>query len=230
MKIGIICAMEEEIKVLRQAIEQPVSWERGGALFVSGSIGRHEVIVVRCGIGKVLAAVTTVLLIHQYGVNMVINSGSAGGIGKGLAVGDIVISDKVAYYDVDVTGFGYQKGQLPGMPLYYEASSYLISEMTKAAEVTKLNVKKGLIVTGDSFIDDSQKIQQILADFPEALACEMEGAAIAQAAAQFNIPFLVLRAISDTADQQATQSFDEFILEAGKRSAEMVLSFVHKII
>ncbi|MHC5247602.1 5'-methylthioadenosine/adenosylhomocysteine nucleosidase [Enterococcus sp. LJL90] len=230
MKIGIICAMEEEIKVLRENIERPISWERGGALFISGSIGQHEVIVVRSGIGKVLAAVTTVLLIQQYGVNMVINSGSAGGIGQGLAVGDLVISDKVAYYDVDVTGFGYQKGQLPGMPLYYEASKYLIEEMTKAANATQLNVKTGLIVTGDSFIDDTAKIKQILADFPDALACEMEGAAIAQAAAQFKIPFLVLRAISDTADQAATQSFDEFILEAGKRSAEMVLKFVHTIV
>ncbi|WP_265455836.1 5'-methylthioadenosine/adenosylhomocysteine nucleosidase [Enterococcus sp. HY326] len=230
MKIGIICAMEEEIKVLRENIERPISWERGGALFISGSIGQHEVIVVRSGIGKVLAAVTTVLLIQQYGVNMVINSGSAGGIGQGLAVGDLVISDKVAYYDVDVTGFGYQKGQLPGMPLYYEASKYLIEEMTKAANATQLNVKTGLIVTGDSFIDDTAKIEQILADFPDALACEMEGAAIAQAAAQFKIPFLVLRAISDTADQAATQSFDEFILEAGKRSAEMVLKFVHTIV
>ncbi|MHC5372361.1 5'-methylthioadenosine/adenosylhomocysteine nucleosidase [Enterococcus sp. LJL120] len=230
MKIGIICAMEEEIKALRENIERPISWERGGALFISGSIGQHEVIVVRSGIGKVLAAVTTVLLIQQYGVNMVINSGSAGGIGQGLAVGDLVISDKVAYYDVDVTGFGYQKGQLPGMPLYYEASKYLIEEMTKAANATQLTVKTGLIVTGDSFIDDTAKIKQILADFPDALACEMEGAAIAQAAAQFKIPFLVLRAISDTADQAATQSFDEFILEAGKRSAEMVLKFVHTIV
>lgn len=230
MKIGIIGAMEEEIKILRSQIENPVSWERGGALFISGSIGRHEVIVVRSGIGKVLAAVTTVMLIQQYGVNMVINTGSAGGIGEGLAIGDLVISDKVAYFDVDVTGFGYKKGQLPGMPLYYEASTYLQAEMKEAAEMSSLNVKRGLIVTGDSFIDDPKKIQAILVDFPDALACEMEGAAIAQAAAQFNIPFLIVRAISDTADHSATQSFDDFIEEAGKRSAEMVLTFVKKLV
>ena len=82
-----------------------MSWERAGALFVSGSLGRHEVIVVRSGIGKVASAVTTTLLIHQYGVNMVINTGSAGGIGEGLKVGDLVIADKLAYFDVDVTGF-----------------------------------------------------------------------------------------------------------------------------
>jgi adenosylhomocysteine nucleosidase len=230
MKIGIIGAMDEEIKLLREALEAPLSWERGGALFISGTIGHHEVIVVRSGIGKVAASLTTSLLIQQYGVNMVINTGSAGGIGAGLAVGDLVISDKLAYFDVDVTGFGYDYGQLPGgMPLYYEASRYLISEMSRAAQATNHNVKTGLIVTGDSFINDGQKVQEILGHFPDALACEMEGAAIAQTAKQFNIPFLVVRAISDTADHAATVSFDEFILEAGKRSAEMVIDFVKKL-
>lgn len=230
MKIGIIGAMYEEIKILREALEAPLSWERAGALFISGSIGNHEVIVVRSGIGKVAASLTTSLLIQQYGVNMVINTGSAGGIGAGLAVGDLVISEKLAYFDVDVTGFGYTYGQLPGgMPLYFEASRYLIGEMTKAAEATNHNVKNGLIVTGDSFINDGRKVQEILRHFPDALACEMEGAAIAQTAKQFNIPFLVVRAISDTADHAATVSFDEFILEAGKRSAEMVLAFVKKL-
>lgn len=230
MKIGIIGAMDEEIKMLREALEAPLSWERAGALFISGSIGNHEVIVVRSGIGKVAASLTTSLLIQQYGVNMVINTGSAGGIGAGLAVGDLVISEKLAYFDVDVTGFGYTYGQLPGgMPLYFEASRYLISEMTKAAQATNHNVKNGLIVTGDRFINDGHKVQEILGHFPDALACEMEGAAIAQTAKQFNIPFLVVRAISDTADHAATVSFDEFILEAGKRSAEMVLAFVKKL-
>ncbi|GCF93241.1 5'-methylthioadenosine/S-adenosylhomocysteine nucleosidase [Enterococcus florum] len=227
MKIGIIGAMDQEIKMLREQLEAPLSWERAGALFISGSMGRHEVIVVRSGIGKVAASLTTSLLIQQYGVNMVINTGSAGGIGDGLHVGDVVISEKLAYFDVDATGFGYHPGQLPGgMPLYFEASRYLVDTMAKAAERTDQPIKKGLIVTGDSFIDDPEKIRSILTNFPEALACEMEGAAIAQTAQQFDIPFLVVRAISDTADHQATQSFDEFIDDAGKRSAEMVMEFV----
>lgn len=227
MKIGIIGAMEEEIKILREKIEHPISWERAEALFISGTLGSHEVIVVRSGIGKVAASVTTSLLIQQYGVNMVINTGSAGGIGKGLQVGDVVISEQLAYFDVDVTGFGYQPGQLPGgLPLYFQPSKYLVDTMVKAAEATALNARTGLIVTGDSFIDSPEKVAEILKNFPEALACEMEGAAIAQTARQFNIPFLVVRAMSDTADHQATQSFDEFIEEAGKRSAEMVINFI----
>lgn len=229
MKIGIIGAMEEEVRLLKERMEAPVSWGRAGAVFTSGSIGKHDVIVVRSGIGKVLSSITTTLLIHEYGVNMIINTGSAGGIGAGLAVGDIVLAEKVAYFDVDVTGFGYEPGQLPGMPLYYEASTYLLSEMEKAAQNTNQPVKRGLIVTGDTFVNDPKLVAQIHSNFPDALAVEMEGAAIGQTAAQFNVPFLVVRAMSDTADHSATESFDEFILTAGKRSAEMVIEFVQHI-
>lgn len=230
MKIGIIGAMDQEIKILKEQLSDIRSWERADALFLSGSMGQHEVIVVRSGIGKVLSSITTTVLIHQYGVNMIINTGSAGGIGKGLAVGDVVIADKLAYFDVDVTGFGYAVGQLPGMPLYYEASDYLKLEMKKAAERANLSVKYGLIVTGDSFVNATSKVEEILSAFPDALACEMEGAAIAQTAAQFNIPCLVVRAISDTADNEATQTFDEFIEIAGEKSAQMVIEFVKQLI
>ena len=222
--------MDQEVKILKEKMSAPISWERAGVLFVSGTLGKHDVIVVRSGIGKVAASVTTSLLIQQYGVNMVINTGSAGGIGEGLQVGDVVFSEKLAYFDVDVTGFGYEYGQLPaGMPLYFEASQYIIDEMKKAAQKTGQQVRSGLIVTGDSFVNSPEKIAEIKSHFPEALACEMEGAAIAQTARQFNIPFLIVRAISDTADHQATMSFDEFIDEAGKRSAEMVIEFLNTI-
>ncbi len=229
MKIGIIGAMEEEIKVLKEQMTEVKTWEQAGHLFLSGQYQRHELIVVRSGVGKVLSAVATTILIHQYQVNAVINTGSAGGIGQGLKVGDVVIATKTAYHDADVTGFGYEYGQLPGMPLYYEASRYLVEEAVKAAEKNGLNVKKGLIVTGDSFIDHQEKIKEILKHFPEALACEMEGAAVAQAATQFNIPYLVIRAMSDTADHEATESFDEFIIHAGKKSAEMVLTLISNL-
>ena len=230
MKIGIIGAMDQEVKILREQLTDTRSWERANSLFISGFLGHHEVIVVRSGIGKVLSAVTTTLLIHQYGVNMVINTGSAGGIGQSLSVGDVVIASKLAYFDVDVTNFGYEPGQLPGMPLYYDCSDYLISEMKKATEKTGLSARNGLIITGDSFVNDSKRVKKILSLFPKALACEMEGAAIAQAAMQFNIPFLVVRAISDTADKEATQTFDEFIDLAGEKSAQMVIEFVKHLV
>ena len=230
MKIGIIGAMAQEVKVLTESFKEIKKWEKAGATFYSGEMAGNEVIVVQSGIGKVLASLTASLLIQHYQVDLLINTGSAGGIGEGLSVGDVVIAEKLAYYDVDATGFGYSYGQLPGgMPLYYETNSKLVAQITVAAEKSNLSIKKGLIVTGDSFIDDQDKIQEILSHFPAALCCEMEGTAIAQTAYQFDVPVVVIRAMSDTADHAATQSFDEFIDEAGQRSAEMVLTFIRSI-
>ncbi|AYW47996.1 5'-methylthioadenosine/S-adenosylhomocysteine nucleosidase [Tetragenococcus osmophilus] len=230
MKIGIIGAMAQEVKVLTESLEEIKSWEKAGATFYSGNMAGNEVIVVQSGIGKVLASLTASLLIQQYQVDLLINTGSAGGIGPNLSVGDVVIANQLAYYDVDATGFGYAFGQLPGgMPLYYETDKKLVEQIAEAAQKEGLSNKKGLIVTGDSFIDDQDKIQEILTHFPEALCCEMEGAAIVQTAQQFNVPAVVIRAMSDTADHEATQSFDEFIDQAGKRSAEMVMTFIHSV-
>lgn len=227
MKIGIIGAMAQEVEILQAALTDKTTWEQAGAKFYQGIIDDQEVIVVESGIGKVLASITTSLLIQKYDVDVIINTGSAGGIGQGLAVGDVVLSDQVAYHDVDVTGFGYEYGQLPaGMPLYYEASQELIQAFEQAAKEAELNTKTGLIVTGDTFVNSSEKVQEILSHFPQALACEMEGAAIAQTARQFKVPFIIIRAMSDTAEEEATQSFDEFIIEAGRRSAEMVLAYI----
>lgn len=227
MKIGIIGAMAQEVEILQAALTDKRTWEQAGAKFYQGMIDDQEIIVVESGIGKVLASITTSLLIQKYDVDVIINTGSAGGIGKGLAVGDVVLSNQVAYHDVDVTGFGYEYGQLPaGMPLYYDASQELIQAFEQAAKVAGLNTKTGLIVTGDTFVNRSEKVQEILSHFPQALACEMEGAAIAQTARQFNVPFIIIRAMSDTAEEEATQSFDEFIIEAGRRSAEMVLAYI----
>lgn len=227
MKIGVIGAMSQEVETLKNHLINQTSWEKAGARFYQGTIGAHEVIVVQSGIGKVLASITTSLLIQQYEVALVINTGSAGGIGQGLSVGDVVIANQLAYHDVDATVFGYLYGQVPGgMPLYYEAEPKFAALMKQAAHETAHQVKEGLIVTGDSFIADQKKIVEILTHFPTALACEMEGAAIAQTAHQFDVPCLVVRAMSDTADHQANVSFDEFIELAGKRSAEMVLHFL----
>ena len=179
MKIGIIGAMDQEVKILKEKLTDTMSWERAGALFVSGSLGRHEVIVVRSGIGKVASAVTTTLLIHQYGVNMVINTGSAGGIGEGLKVGDLVIADKLAYFDVDVTGFGYAYGQLVVCLCILKQVNTCGWKLRKLLK-TGLAIRKGLIVTGDTFVDSAEKIAKIKKEFPEALACEMEGRQLAK--------------------------------------------------
>ena len=226
MRYGIICAMDEEIKELVANSDKREDKEIKGLLFYTGQIKGQDVVLVRCGIGKVQSAITTALLIVEFKVDCVINSGSAGGIGQGLHVGDVVLSTGAAYHDADGTAFGYEPGQLPGQPRIFTADEKLLKALKKAAEKTGLHVKEGLIVTGDQFVSSKEKIAQIKAIYPEALCCEMEGASIAQAAVQFKTPFVIVRAMSDTGDEEASQSFDEFIIDAGKRSAQMILALL----
>ena len=213
MKYGIICAMEEEIKELRANLTESTEKNLGGIDFYAGKINGHEVVLVRSGIGKVQAGITTALLIVEFGVNRIINSGSAGGIGTGLHVGDVVFSTGAGYHDADATVFGYKPGQLPQQPQIYPADQELLTALEQAAKNANLTVKKGLIVTGEEI-------------YPATLCCEMEGAAIAQVAHQFKIPFVIVRAMSDVGDEDAGQTFDEFIIDAGKRSAKMILELM----
>ncbi|WEG73142.1 5'-methylthioadenosine/adenosylhomocysteine nucleosidase [Vagococcus intermedius] len=229
MKIGIIGAMAEELRLLRQEMTEMTEWTEAGATFVSGKLAGKEVVAVQSGIGKVLAALTTTLLISHYKVDAVINTGSAGGIGEGLAIGDVVVSTRLAYFDADVTAFGYEMGQMAGMPLYYEADSKLVWQAKAAAEAKKLSVKTGLIVSGDTFVNSQDKIERIKSYFPDVLANEMEGAAIAHVAHQYKVPFVVVRAMSDVGDEEASVNFDDFILEAGRKSAEMVVALVSEM-
>lgn len=228
MKYGILCAMDEEIKALKKELVDAKQTEIAGTIFYEGKIGPNEVVLVQSGIGKVQAGMTTGLLIAKFGAEVVINSGSAGGIGNDLHVGDVVLSTLVAYHDVDVTAFGYLPGQLPQQPQKFVADEQLIVKVEQAAKENQQNVRLGLIVTGDQFVVSSLKIREIKDMYPEVLCCEMEGAAIAQVAFQFKIPFVVIRAMSDTGDEDANVSFDEFIIEAGKKSAQMILNLLAK--
>lgn len=226
MKYGIICAMEEEIKALRAQLTNANEENIANMIFYSGQINDHEVVLVRAGIGKVQAGVTTAFLIENFKVDAVINSGSAGGIGTGLAVGDLVLSTGAAYHDASATVFGYKPGQLPQQPQIFEADQELLQAVSEAASQAGLQVKPGLIVTGDQFVSSQAQIAAIKEIYPQALCCEMEGAAVAQVAYQFDKPFLIVRAMSDVGDEDADQSFDEFIIDAGKKSAQMILNLL----
>ena len=226
MKYGIICAMEEEIKALRAQLTNANEENIANMIFYSGQINDHEVVLVRAGIGKVQAGVTTAFLIENFKVDAVINSGSAGGIGAGLAVGDLVLSTGAAYHDASATVFGYKPGQLPQQPQIFEADQKLLQAVSEAASQAGLQVKPGLIVTGDQFVSSQAQIAAIKKIYPQALCCEMEGAAVAQVAYQFDKPFLIVRAMSDVGDEDAGQSFDEFIIDAGKKSAQMILNLL----
>ena len=229
MKIGIIAAMPEELKLLVEHLEMAKKHQRLGHVYHTGRIGHHEVVLVESGIGKVMSAMSVAVLVNDFKVTAVINTGSAGAVALGLEIGDVVVADRLVYHDVDVTAFGYDYGQMARQPLYYEASRYLVEEMKVVLEKTQQTSRVGLIATGDSFIAGQDKIDQIKAHFPDVLAVEMEGAAIAQAAHSLGLPFMVIRAMSDTASHDANITFDEFILEAGKRSAETLIQLLNNL-
>ena len=223
MRFGIICAMPEEIKELKAQLTNEEVKEIGGKQYYFGQIFGQSVVLVESGIGKVEAGITPEHLITECGADVVINSGSAGGIGQGLHVGDVVISTATAYHDVDATAFDYQYGQLPGKEPRFTASEKWGQALETAGEQTGLTIKRGLIVSGDQFIASQEAIADILKHFPDALSSEMEGAAVGQVATDHQVPYVVVRAMSDTGDEDAGVSFDDFIIDAGKRSAKMLL-------
>ena len=229
MKIGIIAAMPEELKLLVEHLEMAEKHQRLGNVYYTGRIGHHEVVLVESGIGKVMSAMSVAVLANDFEVTAVINTGSAGAVASGLEIGDVVVADRLVYHDVDVTAFGYDYGQMARQPLYYEASRYLVEEMKAVLEKAQQTSRVGLIATGDSFIAGQDKIDQIKEHFPDVLAVEMEGAAIAQAAHSLGLPFMVIRAMSDTASHDANITFDEFILEVGKRSAETLIQLLNNL-
>ena len=226
MKIGIIAAMPEELIHLIQNLDKPQEVQVMGNSYYTGTIGKTEVVLVQSGIGKVMSAMSVAVLADHFQVEAIINTGSAGALAEGIAVGDVVIADKLVYHDVDVTAFGYAYGQMAGQPLYFESDKNFITRIQESLSQLEQTWHLGLIATGDSFIAGDDKIASIKSHFPGVLAVEMEGAAIAQAAQALGLPFLVIRAMSDNANHEASISFDEFIIEAGRRSAQVLLAFL----
>lgn len=228
MKFGIIAAMEQELQVLVEHLQEKKEEVVLGKTYFSGRLGQYEVVLVQSGIGKVMSAMSVAVLADRFGVDVLVNTGSAGAVAEGLAIGDVVVADKLVYHDVDVTAFGYAYGQMAGQALYYEADKDLLTKLRETLTAQDQVSHVGLIATGDSFVAGQDKTDAIKAAFSGVLAVEMEGAAIAQAAQAAGKPFLVIRAMSDTAQGDAPITFDEFIIEAGKRSAQMLLAFLDK--
>ena len=197
MKIGIIAAMPEELKLLVEHLEMAKKHQRLGHVYHTGRIGHHEVVLVESGIGKVMSAMSVATLANDFEVTAVINTGSAGAVAPGLEIGDVVVADRLVYHDVDVTAFGYDYGQMARQPLYYEASRYLVEEMKAVLEKTQQTSRVGLIATGDSFIAGQDKIDQIKAHFPDVLAVEMEAPALYMNAARAGKKALCICTISD---------------------------------
>ncbi|MFC7393260.1 5'-methylthioadenosine/S-adenosylhomocysteine nucleosidase [Scopulibacillus cellulosilyticus] len=230
MKIGLIGAMDEEVKLLRSLIQNLKEKEVAGCRFYSGQLESLDIVLLQSGIGKVNAAMSTSILIHDYKPDYIINTGSAGGFDQDLQVGDVVISSEVRHHDVDATVFDYEYGQVPGMPAFYQPDAFLVDVAEKAAnKMADFKIVKGLIATGDSFMSDADRVAFVKEKFPELKAGEMEAAAIAQVCHQFKTPFVIIRSLSDIAGKEAGISFDQFLDVAAKNSANLILNMLKEL-
>ncbi|MGR3765129.1 5'-methylthioadenosine/S-adenosylhomocysteine nucleosidase [Rossellomorea sp. NS-SX7] len=230
MKIAIIGAMEEEVALLRENISNPQTETIAGCEYTSGTMKGKEVILLRSGIGKVNAAMSTAVLLQHFKPDAIINTGSAGGFDPSLNVGDVVISTEVRHHDVDVTAFGYEYGQVPQLPAAFTADEKLMKiAVDSVRELGDAQVVSGLIATGDSFMNDPARVEAIRDKFTGLQAVEMEAAAIAQVAHQFNVPFVIIRSLSDIAGKESDVSFEQYLEKAALHSAKMVMNIVESI-
>ena len=230
MKIAVIGAMEQEVEALRLAIENPQTSVIANSEYTEGTYAGHDVVLLKSGIGKVNAAMSTAILLHHFKPDAVINTGSAGGFDSLLEVGAIVISDEVRHHDVDVTAFGYEMGQVPQLPAAFMSDSKLRKLAEEAVEeLGQHQFASGLIATGDSFMSDPARVESVRTHFPHMKAVEMEAAAVAQVCHQFDVPFVVIRALSDIAGKESSISFDEFLPTAAEHSTQIVLHVISKL-
>lgn len=231
MRIGVIGAMEEEVELLRNQLANTSVREIANSEFTTGTYKGQELILLKSGIGKVNAAMTTTILMQEFKPDLVLNIGSAGGFDEELEVGAVVISDEVRHHDVDATVFGYELGQVPQMPAAYIANKELIELAVQAVdEIGEHQHAVGLIATGDSFMSDPERVALVKQQFPEMKAAEMEAAAVAQVCFQYDTAFVVIRALSDIAGKESSVSFDEFLPVAAKHSTEIVLRLIEKML
>jgi adenosylhomocysteine nucleosidase len=219
--IGIIGAMTEELELLLETLQNKQSVQHGPFTLYTGTLEGQKVLLAQCGIGKVNAAALTQLLILQQ-VEKIIFTGVAGAVDASLNVGDIVISTDAVQHDSDVRPLGYNLGEVPGESLSWQADETLRDLAFKAAQTVQgINVIKGRVLSGDQFIASAEKVKELREIFNGACA-EMEGAAVAQICSKWNIPFVIIRSISDNADHSANVDFREFTKVAANHAKQVV--------
>lgn len=230
MKIAILGAMDEEITLLQSSLKNCQEQQVNHLTVYTGILGEVEIALVKCGIGKVAAAVSTTLMIKHFNPDAVINTGSAGGFSTHLDIGDIVIGTEVRHHDADLTHFGYELGQNAGMPAHFSCNTELVAQAAlAAAELNNVQVQQGLICTGDSFVGSDEAAAVIRQNFPTVCAVEMEGVAIAQSCHLLDTPFLVIRSLSDIAGKTSTLSFQAYLEKAAQNSATLVMQTVARL-
>ena len=229
--IGIIGAMEEEITNLKSHMQVDEVQTIAGMPFFRGAVKGTKLVLVRSGIGKVNAGICTQILASVYGVDTVINTGIAGSLNADIDIGDIVVSTSLVQYDVDARNFGYKLGEIPRMNIVeFPADKYLIDKTQSVFDSLGLGIKlyKGMVATGDKFVSEDSLKAEIISNF-HAYCVEMEGAAIAQAAMLNNMACVVIRAISDKADNSADVDYRSFEAKAIENMSKISLALVDSL-
>ena len=224
--IGIIGAMDEEVSALVGMLIKPKRERIGSVEFFVGKIFGKRVAVAKCGVGKVFAALTAEAMILNYSPKLLVNTGVGGALGAGITTTNVVIADKLCQHDMDTSAVGDPKGLISGInKIYFETDERAVEILSRAAAELAITSFVGTIATGDQFVSSTSEKARIVSEF-SAICCEMEGAAIAQVATVNNVPFAVVRAISDSADGEATMDFPTFLPIAAENSTKMTLSLI----
>lgn len=224
--IGIIGAMEGEVELIVSSLENTVTEEVSGIKFYKGNLHSKTVVVAKCGVGKVFSAICAEAMILKYSPKLIVNTGVGGGVGKGVSTLSVVVADKLCQHDMDTSPLGDPKGLISGInQIYFESDKRAVRIIEDSAERRNIKLHVGTVATGDKFISSSEDARKIISEFG-ALACEMEGAALAQVAFVNKTPFVVIRAISDNADEGASLSYGEFLPIAVKNSSSLTLDLI----
>lgn len=218
--IGIITATIEEFEAVKNIMNQIEKINNYELTFYKGKINFKDIILAKCGVGKVNAARVTQILTDKFNLKSIINLGSAGGLNNNLEIGDIVIGKELVQHDFDITPFGHEKGYITDTGRFFKCDENLINTF-KNAKVEGIKITTGIIASGDIFCTDIKMKEKIKEKF-NADCCEMEGAAIAQVCYLNKIPFLVIRAISDVPNGKNHIDFDKFIKLASKNCAQII--------
>ena len=229
--VGIIGAMDQEVAKIRERLEEVSVETRAGMDFYKGTLSGKPVVVVRSGIGKVNAGICAQILVDRFQADVLINTGIAGSLKAEIDIGDIVISSDALQHDMDARAFGYERGEIPRMGTQsFPADPVLVEMAREACQEANPDIHAfvGRIVTGDQFVAE-RSVKEEIASWTEGYCTEMEGAAIAQAAFLNRVPFVIIRAISDKADDSASMDYPTFEQQAIGHTVKLVEQFIARI-
>lgn len=228
MKIAIMGAMSEEIAPILEMLGEYKTIEYAQNRYYTAQYKEHDLIIAYSKIGKVFSTLTAATMIEKFGAEILLFSGVAGGINPNLKIGDLIVATALCQHDLDITAFGHPHGYVPEGKQFIEAEKQLIALASEVAVEMGVKLQEGIIATGDQFIHSEERKRWIQKTF-KADALEMEGTSVAVVCEALDVPFIILRAISDTADMDASFNFDAFLESSAQESAQFIMKMVEKI-